>query len=1685
MMINRNQTKILLFVAIAMVLAATASPAQAGTRWWDGGTANISGNGNGASGGGNGTWNTALLNWDAGASPHVAWVNANNDTAVFDGTAGTVTVGAGITVGGLTFDTANYTTAGDTLTFGVAGSITANANATISSSLAGSAAITKTGAGTLTLSGANTYSGGLWVNAGTLQFNSATAIGGSGRSVTVASGTTIAVNYAIDNTFLNRLVESANTFSINLLVASALALDLSSSTGANLPNAVLTAPGNFTYSGALTPGGNTFRLGNLNTTAGFQNATVFTVSSSLSGAGNSVVISGTSPVYLTGTLTYGGTTTVNPGAAAGFSATSLDGMGGGPASRSILVGDGASVLRSGGSLNNAFLQRLVLTTNAFTITANNAGCGSALDLTGLPNVSLGTWDNVGTGTFAYTGTITPANNTYRFGGPRAGNVINLNNANSLTGARSLVVGGATLKLNAVNDFSGDTLIKAGTLYVANNLGAQNSTIDTSGAGVMNVTGATTPTFGGLKGSKNIGALITTGYGSVTALTLNPGAGVTNTYSGIIANGAAGMALTKSGLGTQILSGANTYTGATTNSAGRLLVNGSLAADSTVTVTGGTLGGTGTIYGPVNVQGGGTLAPGDFVGTLNVSNVTLSGVLAIDINETQPGICDTLAVSDDLSIAGATLNLTITGDTIQPEYVIATYGVLTGTFAAINGLPAGWAIDYAYGEGNVIAIVPPPPTAPPTVPAGLTATNGLSANGSTSFVRLNWSPSSGAAGYNVKRSLSSGGPYAQIATTLLKTCDDMQASIGVTNYYVVSAVNSFGESANSAQASAVPVAPPPPATPSGLSASSTNGVINLAWNATFGAGGYLIKRGLSSGGPYSPIGVTAATTYPDSHGVAGTTYYYVVAATNSGGISANSAEVSATVAADPLLAALAQLKNHIRGVTNLTTAEIQSASLTISAQGNRFAESSNTIAAVFDLVRTYDQVKGPLWIATGNLTRSTANNDLTWTIYFVMQNTMDKIYNPQALTNYAALLNGFKFNSSSNFPGACAPPANSNQTYTATINASYPDTWGWPTQGDGPDTYARKPTGTYLAPGTIATVTVPASLVGKGYRIRVGCHSWDFSNKPSVNRLDRVSLLYDINALQTSVANPLGGGIYIEVPFLASNGVVNVQIRNAVRSPYFSAKSFHATTLSQWLTERTNAAPWADFQSDKFMIQVPRSWIYALDDPVTLMANWDIAMDTINDLMGFPHLRGKETIYDQVDLLLRGSAYFPGYPTGNNTYSPSGNYGGYANSYLVRGPQYAPDYEFHEQGHAYFFPKLGEVGNEKESVVNLLHVAVWHQRFGYSLDEAFRRSRSGYPAYATLDTTAVAWMACGEFLAGIPMGSAGYQLKGHAKFVETARLFGWDTLNRFWYSYTSDYENSGTKPSPSDDDYFLRLSKVAGVDMRPLFHFWGAPPVNANALNAAIAAANLPASPAIYDALVHYQSLVPANNAAFTNFAFNWWGHVPSTNGYSEERDHANLWNTYSAATCATLKARAQQLTDLYYPNGRPALPAAPTGLAAVGTNALVKLTWGVATNATSYNIKRALVTGGPYSPLGMTATTNYNDSAVTNGVTYYYVVSATNVFGESTNSAQASATPVAPPLIPPVLSGFGPLGGTSFPLTFSGPSGQSYQVLSSTNLARPLASWTVLKSGTFGAGPVTFTDTGATNKQQFYRIQSP
>jgi beta-glucanase (GH16 family) len=87
-------------------------------------------------------------------------------------------------------------------------------------------------------------------------------------------------------------------------------------------------------------------------------------------------------------------------------------------------------------------------------------------------------------------------------------------------------------------------------------------------------------------------------------------------------------------------------------------------------------------------------------------------------------------------------------------------------------------------------------------------------------------------------------------------------------------------------------------------------------------------------------------------------------------------------------------------------------------------------------------------------------------------------------------------------------------------------------------------------------------------------------------------------------------------------------------------------------------------------------------------------------------------------------------------------------------------------------------------------------------------------------------------------------------------------------------------------------------------------------------------------------------------------------------------------------------------------PPAPTGLTATSTGGSVSLNWNTASNAASYFVKRSLVSGGPYTTNGTTTATSFTDTNVTSCTTYYYVVSAVNNIGESTNSSEVSVTAV-------------------------------------------------------------------------------
>jgi len=202
-------------------------------------------------------------------------------------------------------------------------------------------------------------------------------------------------------------------------------------------------------------------------------------------------------------------------------------------------------------------------------------------------------------------------------------------------------------------------------------------------------------------------------------------------------------------------------------------------------------------------------------------------------------------------------------------------------ACSAALPVGPAGCGGYGNGGGSRTVPP-------VPTGLTATAG------NTQVGLAWTFSAGATLYYVKRSGTTGGPYAQIATPSATNYTDAGLTNGTKYYYVVSAYNSAGQSANSAEVNATPAAPPvPPEAPASLEALQGNAQVSLLWTASAGATGYHVKRSTTGGSGYAQIAAPTAPNYLDQGLMNGTAYFYVVTAQNSAGESGNSPEASAT------------------------------------------------------------------------------------------------------------------------------------------------------------------------------------------------------------------------------------------------------------------------------------------------------------------------------------------------------------------------------------------------------------------------------------------------------------------------------------------------------------------------------------------------------------------------------------------------------------------------------------------------------------------------------------------------------------------------------------------------------------------------------------------------------------------------
>jgi autotransporter-associated beta strand protein len=432
------------------------------------------------------------------------------------------------------------------------------ATGTFSHAITGSGSFTKLGVGTLILLGGNTYSGGTTVSAGTLQGNT-TSLQGA-----ITDNATLTFDQASPGTFASAISGSGQLIKIGI---GSLIL-----TGPNIYG------GGTTISAGSMEGNTTSLQGAITDNAAlvFNQVGNGTFASLISGSGNMLKI-GVGDVVLSVANTYSGGTTINDGTITVGIVNAL------PSGQELAMNS------PGGLVLSTFNQNIGQLSGTGTIFTGNSG---AVGLTVNVPVSVintysgdisgsGSLTSAGAGTFIVLGTNTYTGGTTVSAGTLQGNTTSLQGAitdnaslifNQFSpGAFSSIISGSgkmvktgvgSLDLTASNLYSGGTTINAGTLAI----GAVNALLPAGSVAVNSPGGLVLTTFNqtitGLSGNGQI----TLGVSGAPALTVSVPASTTNTFSGPITSSGS---LSKTGLGTLVLTGTDSYSGGTTVTAGTL------------------------------------------------------------------------------------------------------------------------------------------------------------------------------------------------------------------------------------------------------------------------------------------------------------------------------------------------------------------------------------------------------------------------------------------------------------------------------------------------------------------------------------------------------------------------------------------------------------------------------------------------------------------------------------------------------------------------------------------------------------------------------------------------------------------------------------------------------------------------------------------------------------------------------------------------------------------------------------------------------------------------------------------------------------------------------------------------------------------------------------------------------------
>mgnify|MGYP002847685942 CR=1 FL=1 len=346
---------------------------------------------------------------------------------------------------------------------------------------------------------------------------------------------------------------------------------------------------------------------------------------------------------------------------------------------------------------------------------------------------------------------------------------------------------------------------------------------------------------------------------------------------------------------------------------------------------------------------------------------------------------------------------------------------------------------------------------------------------------------------------------------------------------------------------------------------------------------------------------------------------------------------------------------------------------------------------------------------------------------------------------------------------------------------------------------RMGTGLYAAAGEVVNVTFPASVIGTGVNVLVGAHTDSLWGKDTLSRHPIIYRVFGVDNTTMHVGNAFGGAIFIRIPAGKTLDMFNVSIENAVLAPYWIQGE---TDITLWnSTIRHFPAPWAEIESNNFILSVPAADIRSLETPNATMDFWDQALSMEHNLSGYtPWPRVERAVFD---VQISAGWMHSGYPFMTHTVSAAG---------VLNSSQMWSQGDwgmFHELGHNHQWMPSTLPGNT-ETTCNLYSVKLMTELVGVDLG-------AGHAAMNTQsrETRTESYFQAGSQISSWSVWTA---LETHIQIQEA---FGWDPITEALSAYYT-MSNPPSGDSEEFNRWVLELSITTGYNLAPYHEAWGFP-----------------------------------------------------------------------------------------------------------------------------------------------------------------------------------------------------------------------------------------------------------------------